>query len=113
MKRLEISGNVLRATSDLLPFMAHEFEAKVQELLATGSPEVVIDLSGVREIASVFLASMVQACVSAASSRKRVTIRVPKRLRSFFDFADAEKNVVVEAVEDPPRRPSGEGAEED
>lgn len=98
MEKLEIRGSELLINCDLLPYIARDFEAKCKALLALDSPEITLDLSGVREIGSMFVAALVQTCVAATSSGKKVTLRVPAKLQSYFDFADADPYITVETV---------------
>ena len=109
MERLEIRGNVLVVNCDLNPYVAREFESCCDRLLALDSPELVVDFSRVREISSVFLASVVHTCVAAAGSSRRITLRVPRRLVSFFDFTEAEPGVTLQVVEPPPPRGAPDG----
>ena len=98
MQKLEIKGNSLVVNCDLLPYLARDFESKCEELLALDYPELVLDVSAVREIASRFVASLVHSCVAASEAGKKVTLKVPRALKGFFDFAEADPNLTVEIV---------------
>ena len=100
MERIVVQGNRLIVSCDLHAYVAREFEAKCEELLAVDAEELVMDLSGIREIGSMFVASLVQTCVAATGAGKKVRLRVKSRHQSFFDFADADPNISLDIVED-------------
>ncbi len=98
MERIEVVGNVLYVRCDLNPYISREFEAKCEELLASEGESLIVDLTGAKEISSVFLSSLVHTCVEAGGAGRQVTLKIAARMQPFFDFADADPHFKIEVV---------------
>ncbi|MBN2712421.1 MAG: STAS domain-containing protein [Planctomycetes bacterium] len=92
--------SVLRLTGDLDFDMRGEFSKALDELLATSSKKLVLDLSKISRMSSVFIGSMVDYGGSAASKGKTISCMLREKMARVCVDAGIEKVITVISVEE-------------
>ncbi len=96
---IEVSGSILRVRGDLGVDEEVAFCKAVQRLLATEHTELVIDISGVRHISSVYVRDIALAMVHAGEQRRSVSVRATDKVAHILSLGCVDMLGSVEVVE--------------
>jgi anti-anti-sigma factor len=96
MADFELSGGVLKVNRDLHQEMEEEFKEKVQQLLGSGSAELVLDLTGVNYMRSYHLSILVALHLDAQERGKSLRIVASQKIADLAEMAGLSELLKVE-----------------
>ncbi|MHC4505109.1 MAG: STAS domain-containing protein [Planctomycetota bacterium] len=98
-KSIEVSGNTLRASGDLGANEKDAFGKAIQDLMATEQTELVIDISGVPCMTSVYVRDIALVMVWAKQHDRSVRVRATDRVARLLSMGGIEKLGQVDVVQ--------------
>ncbi len=96
---IEVSGGTLLVRGDLGIDEEKAFSDAARELLATGEGEVLIDISDVRYISSIFVRDIALAMLNADEQSCSLTVRTNDKVAHILSLGGVDTLGNVEVVE--------------
>jgi anti-anti-sigma factor len=94
----QLQGNELHVSGELAEVFDFNFELAVSDLLHSDAEEIVIDLRGVRRIASQYLGLLATLAQQSAAKQKKLRVRATGDVAQMIHMAGFERLMELEIV---------------
>lgn len=95
----EVEGGALRVRGELGVEDEKAFEQSLGALLASNSPELIIDMSGVSYASSGYVRHIAMAIVEARQKGRSISIRASRRIARLLQIGGVDKLAPLEIVD--------------